>query len=214
MSTSPTDRLLSRRTLLTAGGAAGLLAVGALAFPGAAFASGARPQRPSEGPVITDLGPAMVQYSLMSGILLDGVYYVGSRNLEPAGVVGVDLATGKVVRQTTLPTGYAVQALAADSVRGALYIGVLQKTTGDTANGRSTMPESSRRPGNRPRTRTSAVTTPNTTLSGTTMATISSERLSAEMAAGVRIESQNAPRPGWKVRHKMVMIGKARSTAR
>lgn len=134
MSTSPTDRLLSRRTLLTAGGAAGLLAVGALAFPGAAFASGARPQRPSEGPVITDLGPAMVQYSLMSGILLDGVYYVGSRNLEPAGVVGVDLATGKVVRQTTLPTGYAVQALAADSVRGALYIGVLQKTTGDTAN--------------------------------------------------------------------------------
>lgn len=131
MSTSPR---LTRRTLLTAGGAAGLLAVASLATPGAAFGFASHPQRPGSGPTITDLGPAMVQYSLMSGVLLDGVYYVGSRNLEPAGVVGVDLTSGKVVRQTTLGTGYAVQALAADPARGRLYIGVLQKSGGSQPN--------------------------------------------------------------------------------
>lgn len=124
---------LSRRTLLTGGAAAGILAAAQLAVPGAAF--GVAPRRQgAQSPVITDLGPAMVQYSLMSGVLLDGVYYVGSRNLEPAGVVGVDLATGKVVHQTTLATGYAIQALAADEQRGLLYIGVLQKSGGTQPN--------------------------------------------------------------------------------
>ena len=58
------------------------------------------------------------------------------------------------------------------------------------------------------------MTTPKTTFSGTTMATISTVRFSAEMAAGVRIASQKAPSPGWKVRHRIVTIGNARSTAR
>ena len=44
------------------------------------------------------------------------------------------------------------------------------------------------------------MTTPKTTLSGTTIATMSSDRLSAEMAAGVRIDSMNVPSPGSKVR--------------
>ena len=50
--------------------------------------------------------------------------------------------------------------------------------------------------------------TPNTTLSGTTMATMSSDRLSAEMAAGVPIEVMNAPMPSPKVRTRMTTIGR------
>ena len=128
----PHTRQFSRRTLLIGGAAAGVLAVAQMSAPGVAF--GASPRRTDVGPQITDLGPGIVQYSLMSGKLLDGVYYVGSRNLDPAGVVGVDLATGKVVRQTALGTGYAVQALAVDEARGLLYFGVLQKSGGAQPN--------------------------------------------------------------------------------
>jgi hypothetical protein len=58
------------------------------------------------------------------------------------------------------------------------------------------------------------VTTPKTTLSGTTMAMMSSDRLSAEMAAGVLIEAMKVDRPGSKARHRMTPIGSATSTKR
>ena len=47
------------------------------------------------------------------------------------------------------------------------------------------------------------VGTPKSTLSGTTIATTSSDSCSAETAAGVVIDSKNAPTPGWKVRHRI-----------
>ena len=73
-------------------------------------------------------------------------------------------------------------------------------TIGDTAKGRSTTAWTRPRPGTRQRTRAIAVTTPKTTLSGTTIATMVSERLSAAIAAGVRIEATNSPMPGSNVR--------------
>ncbi|MFC4140556.1 MULTISPECIES: PQQ-binding-like beta-propeller repeat protein [unclassified Microbacterium] len=130
-SPAPASAQLSRRTLLASGAAAGLFALAQIALPSQAHAAGSRP---GAGPVITSLGPGIVQYSLMSGVLVGDVYYVGSRNLEPAGVVGIDLTTGKVAHQTTLATGYAIQALAVDPQRNALYIGVLQKSGGPQAN--------------------------------------------------------------------------------
>ncbi len=57
-------------------------------------------------------------------------------------------------------------------------------TMGETANGRSTTDCRRPRPGKRPRTSASAVTMPNTTFNGTTIATMISDMLSAEMAAG------------------------------
>ena len=72
--------------------------------------------------------------------------------------------------------------------------------TGETANGMSTMASTMPRPGNRPRASASAVTRPNTTFSGTTMATMVSDMLTAEMAAGVVTDSQKATRPSSNVR--------------
>ena len=69
-------------------------------------------------------------------------------------------------------------------------------TTGDTANGRSMTACSTLLPRNLLRANTSAVGTPNSTLSGTTIATTSSDSCSADTAAGVVIDSKNAPTPG------------------
>ena len=87
-------------------------------------------------------------------------------------------------------------------------------TMGDTANGRSTTAWSSPRPRNRPRTSARAVATPKTTLTGTMMATMSSDRLSADWAAGVEIEAMNSERPGEKVRQRMTPIGTPSRTKR
>ncbi|WP_435742983.1 hypothetical protein [Microbacterium sp. PMB16] len=76
---------------------------------------------------ITEIGPGILQYSLMSGVLLDGISYIGSRNLEPTGILAFDVASGKVVHSTTLATGHSIQALAVDPVRKILYAGILQK---------------------------------------------------------------------------------------
>ena len=59
---------------------------------------------------------------------------------------------------------------------------------------------------------TSAVGTPKITLSGTTIATTSSESCSAETAAGVLIEAKNAPIPGSKVRSRISATGTTTST--
>jgi hypothetical protein len=61
--------------------------------------------------------------------------------------------------------------------------------TGDTAKGRSMMACSTPLPRNRLRASTNAVGIPKTTFSGTTMATTSSDRFSADIAAGVLTQS-------------------------
>ena len=73
-------------------------------------------------------------------------------------------------------------------------------TTGEIANGRSISASSSRLPGKRPRTSAIAASTPKMALSGTVMAATSSVRNSAWIAAGVVIDSQNAPSPFSNVR--------------
>ena len=69
-------------------------------------------------------------------------------------------------------------------------------------------------PRNLLRARTSAVGTPNSTLSGTTIATTSSDSCSADTAAGVVIDSKNAPMPGEKVRHRISPTGTISSNSR
>ena len=87
-------------------------------------------------------------------------------------------------------------------------------TTGETANGRSTIACTMPRPGKRPRARASAVTTPKTTFSGTTIATIVSDSAIAEMPAGVVTCSQNATRPCSNVRKKIIVSGTTSRTKR
>ena len=55
---------------------------------------------------------------------------------------------------------------------------------------------------------------PKTTLTGTTMATMSSDRLKAEIAAGVVIEATNAPIPSPNDRHRITATGRTTSTPR
>jgi hypothetical protein len=86
--------------------------------------------------------------------------------------------------------------------------------TGDTAKGRSTMACTTPRPGKRPRASASAVTRPNTTLSGTTMATIVSDMEIAAMLAGVVTDSQNATKPSSNVRKRIIPSGTRTSTKR
>lgn len=62
-------------------------------------------------------------------------------------------------------------------------------------------------PRNLLRASTSAVGTPKSTLSGTTIATTSNESCSAEIAAGVLIEAKKVPIPGLKVRHRISPTG-------
>ncbi|MER5966067.1 PQQ-binding-like beta-propeller repeat protein [Streptomyces sp. NPDC002057] len=115
----------SRRRLLQAGGALGLAtAAGTLLAPRAGAAPGAAPTT-----VVTDLGPGLVQFSLMSGVLVGDTVYIGARNLNPARVIGFHLPSRKVVASTTLDAGPepSVQALAADPTGRYLYMGVLVK---------------------------------------------------------------------------------------
>lgn len=85
-------------------------------------------------PRIVDYGPAVEQFALMSGLQVGDTLYIGTRNVEPAHVIGFHLPTGKVTVRTELTTGYSVQALAADASGRYLYIGVLQKEGGPQAN--------------------------------------------------------------------------------
>ncbi|MFJ8912977.1 PQQ-binding-like beta-propeller repeat protein [Amycolatopsis sp. NPDC102389] len=118
---------ISRRHVLRAGGAAGLaVALGLAGRPAEAAAPG--PVR------ITDLGPAVVRFSLMSAVLVGDTVYIGSRNIDPVRLIALHLPTGKVVAQSDLGNGYSVQALAADPTGRYLYAGVLQKSGGDRPN--------------------------------------------------------------------------------
>ncbi|MFI2566543.1 twin-arginine translocation signal domain-containing protein [Paenarthrobacter sp. NPDC018779] len=114
---------LNRRQLLQTGGVAGLAA--AFASMSSGPANAAKPLTAS-GPQITDLGPAVVQFSLMSSLLVGDTVYIGSRNLNPVRIIGFHLPTGRVTSRTDLGSGYSIQALAADSSGRFLYAGVLR----------------------------------------------------------------------------------------
>lgn len=114
---------MNRRQLLQTGGVAGL--AGAFASMASGPANAAKPLSAS-GPQIIDLGPAVVQFSLMSSLLVGDTVYIGSRNLNPVRIIGFHLPTGRVTSRTDLGSGYSIQALAADSSGRYLYAGVLR----------------------------------------------------------------------------------------
>lgn len=124
---------ISRRAVLQVGGAASLAAAIGLAAgqPASAFAPlGGKPKATE----ILDLGPAVVQFSLMSGLLVGDTLYIGSRNLDPVRIVAFHVPTGKVTGQTELSNGHSIQTLAADASGRYLYAGVLQKDVGTKPN--------------------------------------------------------------------------------
>ncbi|MGV2983334.1 hypothetical protein ACNPNP_06440 [Microbacterium sp. AGC85] len=130
-----TESQFSRRTMLMVSAGGLLSAAIGIAAPPAAHAAqlatsafGVRTGRP--GTSVTELGSGIEQYSLMSGVLFEGVSYIGSRNLEPTGVIAFDVASASVMHTTTLGNGHSIQALAVDPVNRLLYIGVLQKEAG------------------------------------------------------------------------------------
>ncbi|MFK3676485.1 PQQ-binding-like beta-propeller repeat protein [Microbacterium sp. NPDC090218] len=127
MSDSPK---ISRRTVLLAGAGGVLAAAAGVVSPTSAQAAPSGFRTGRETTTITEIGPGILQYSLMSGIVLDGITYIGSRNLEPTGILAFDIASNTVTHSTTLATGHSIQALAVDPVGKLLYAGVLQKAAG------------------------------------------------------------------------------------
>ncbi|MFJ4226379.1 PQQ-binding-like beta-propeller repeat protein [Paenarthrobacter nicotinovorans] len=124
---------ISRRLVLQAGGAASLAA--ALGLAAGHPASAATHDQPGgKETEILDLGPAVVQFSLMSGLLVGDTLYIGSRNLDPVRIIAFHVPSGKVTGQTELSNGHSIQTLAADSSGRYLYAGVLQKDAGTKPN--------------------------------------------------------------------------------
>ena len=124
---------ISRRLVLQAGGAASLAAV--LGLAAGQPASAATQDKPGgKATEILDLGPAVVQFSLMSGLLVGDTLYIGSRNLDPVRIIAFHVPSGKVTGQTELSNGHSIQTLAADASGRYLYAGVLQKDAGTKPN--------------------------------------------------------------------------------
>lgn len=115
---------INRRQLLQAGSIGGLAAALAAMSQGAAEA--APRQQGASSPQILDLGPAVVQFSLMSSLLVGDTVYIGSRNLNPVRIIGFHLPTQTITSRTDLGSGYSIQALAADATGQYLYAGVLR----------------------------------------------------------------------------------------
>ncbi|MDI2033722.1 PQQ-binding-like beta-propeller repeat protein [Paenarthrobacter nitroguajacolicus] len=124
---------ISRRLVLQAGGAASLAAVLGLAAGQPASATAQADPKPN-GTNVLDLGPAVVQFSLMSGLLVGDTLYIGSRNLDPVRIIAFHVPSGKVTGQTELSNGHSIQTLAADASGRYLYAGVLQKDVGTKPN--------------------------------------------------------------------------------
>ncbi|MGW4996095.1 outer membrane protein assembly factor BamB family protein [Streptomyces hydrogenans] len=123
------SRPVDRRRLLMAGGALGITAAAAPLLTAQAQAQTQAPTV-SGGPSctrVTDLGPGIEQFALMSALRIGDTVYIGSRNLEPTRVLAFHLPTRKVVAQTVLGVGHSIQALAADSTGRYLYAGILTK---------------------------------------------------------------------------------------
>lgn len=114
-----------------------LIAVVGLLAGAPATASAAPPAAvavESGSPQIEDLGPAVVQFSLMSSVRIGDTVYVGSRNVSPARIVALDIPTGTVTAVTYLDTGVSLQAMAADPTGRYVYAGVLQDASGPQPN--------------------------------------------------------------------------------
>ncbi|MDQ0102449.1 hypothetical protein J2T10_002102 [Paenarthrobacter nicotinovorans] len=124
---------ISRRSVLQVGGAASLAAAIGLAAGQPASASALLGSKPKATEVL-DLGPGVVQFSLMSGLLVGETLYIGSRNLDPVRIVAFHVPSGKVSGVTELENGYAIQTLAADASGRYLYAGVLQNAAGPKPN--------------------------------------------------------------------------------
>lgn len=125
---------ISRRSALQIGGSLGVVAATASLFAGSADAATASGMKARHRTTITDLGPGVEQFSLMSGLLVGDTVYIGSRNIDPVLVIGYHVPTGKVTSQTEITSGYTIQALAADPTGRYLYIGALSKSVSDPAN--------------------------------------------------------------------------------
>jgi len=129
--------IFTRKPVLLTGA---VIAVAALlgGVPAAASASppssAATSVTASSAPQIDDLGPAVVQFSLMSSVTIGDTVYVGSRNVSPTRIVALDIPTGKVTAVTYLDTGVSVQAIAADPSGRYVYAGVLQDVAGPQPN--------------------------------------------------------------------------------
>ncbi|GAA5095252.1 hypothetical protein GCM10025760_27340 [Microbacterium yannicii] len=130
---------ITRTTALLVGGVIALAAVlsgapasaatsASVSSPAAVSASAPPP------PQIDDLGPAVVQFSLMSSVTVGDTVYVGSRNVSPARIVALDIPTGEVTAVTYLGTGHSLQAMAVDPAGRYLYAGVLQDAAGTQPN--------------------------------------------------------------------------------
>ncbi|MFJ5958008.1 PQQ-binding-like beta-propeller repeat protein [Paenarthrobacter sp. NPDC092416] len=124
---------ISRRAVLQVGGAASLAVAMGLAAGQPASASAFLASKPKATEIL-DLGPGVVQFSLMSGLLVGETLYIGSRNLDPVRIVAFHVPSGKVSGVTELGNGYSIQTMAADASGRYLYAGVLQNTTGPQPN--------------------------------------------------------------------------------
>ncbi|MDR2997881.1 MAG: PQQ-binding-like beta-propeller repeat protein [Microbacterium sp.] len=125
---------ISRRQLIKMTGAgvtvAALgVAVGAPSAFGASSGVGQAPRT-----TITDLGPAHVAFSLMSGVKVGEVMYIGSRNLSPTRIAAYHLPSKKVIASTTLGPGKFVQGMAADPSGRHLYAGIVYDKDTDQPN--------------------------------------------------------------------------------
>ncbi|WP_026555164.1 outer membrane protein assembly factor BamB family protein [Arthrobacter sp. 35W] len=123
--------LVSRRRIVQLGGA---FALAAAAGPMLAGPASAAPGQKKPGTVVTDLGPAVEQFSLMSSLMMGDTMFIGSRNLDPPRVLGYHVPSRKVVSRTDLSAGYTIQAMAADPGGRYLYIGTLSKSMAEPAN--------------------------------------------------------------------------------
>lgn len=128
---------LARKTVLLAGAfiaVAGVVGSVPAAASASSTSSAAPPVVASDAPHIDDLGPAVVQFSLMSSVTIGDTLYVGSRNVEPARIIALDIPTGEVTAVTYLETGHSLQAMAADPTGRYIYAGVLQNAAGPQPN--------------------------------------------------------------------------------
>lgn len=122
---------VSRRAALQVGALGAITVASCLSAPAVAQAAG-RPSRPRTR--VTDLGPGLVEFGLMSGLLVGDTMYIGSRNLSPTRVAAYHVPTRTVTAATDLGPGKFVQGLAADPTGRYLYTGIVYDGDDDQPN--------------------------------------------------------------------------------
>ncbi|MFS0910561.1 hypothetical protein AB3M89_02135 [Microbacterium sp. 179-I 3D2 NHS] len=104
--------LFSRRQVL----AAGLVAGATLPLLGGSGALAA----PAPRVGVTDLGPGVQTFTMMSSAMADGTIYMSTRNVEPMKVVGYHVATRSITSVTDV-FGESTQAMAVEPTGRYLY---------------------------------------------------------------------------------------------